>query len=94
MSACVAAVSVFLLQVERSNKGAAERRSAPEVNRKLTGSGKGESEKEVGVGSLDSPPPLTPYFFTFARSFVPLACFVGNALHRLIQRRQPITSIP
>ena len=84
MSACIAAVSVYLLQVERSYKGAAERRSAPEVNRKLTGSGKCESEKEEGEGSLDSPPPLTPYFLHLLAVSFPWRAFVGNALRRLI----------
>ena len=78
MSACVAAVSVFLLQVERSNKGAAERRSAPEVNRKLGRSGKGVSEKEERVGSLDSPPPLTPYFLHLLAVSFPWRAFAGT----------------
>ena len=58
--------------------------STPEVSKKLGRSGKGVSEREEGVGSLDSPPSLTPYFLHLLAVSFPWRAFVGNALRRLI----------
>ena len=54
------------------------------MNRKLRGSGKRVIEKEEGVGSLDSPSHLPPYFLHLLAVSFPWRAFVENALRRLI----------